>query len=84
MEDLKIGDIVPLEVPPKYIPDQHYWEGFEACFEMVIKLLEINDEKSLFTVHNFIFDLKAQLLENYYAFKLEKYYGFKKDGQKTV
>lgn len=69
MVDLKIGEFFPLEVSPKYIPDQHYWEGFEACFEMVIKLLEINDEKSLFTVHNFICDFKSQLLEEYAAHK---------------
>lgn len=46
-----------------------FWNGFDACYHMVINLLNNHDEKALFTVHNFISKFKAQLGENTESYK---------------
>lgn len=65
MGELKIGDKVPLEVSSQFIPDQQFWEGFEACLEMVLNSLDNQESNEIakMTVWDFIEDFKAHLVE---------------------
>lgn len=51
---------------------KNFWEGFDAAIEMVMQGLDQADNKTLFTVHNFINEFRESLI-----YEVELY---KKDG----
>ena len=73
MVDLKIGEFFPLEIPPKYIPDQHFWEGFEACLDLVLNSLsnmkEEDDGILNFSTGDFFKYVEEQLIEEAELYK---------------
>jgi hypothetical protein len=58
-------DSVRLIIPNKFDPDISFWEGFDACLEMVLNSLDNQESNEIakFTVWDFIEDFKQQIIE---------------------
>ncbi len=55
----------------KKLQEESFWEGFDACLEMVLNSLDSQESNEIakFTVWEFIEDFKEHLIENANLYK---------------